>query len=139
MNPKAEDIIEYITKHHPPIQPKSVQACVDYRLSIGNSIVNQHILGVTSGDPFGSGISHYEFNIKKELETLNAEIKCLGWPYESESFEDMKDVLNILAEHFGIQFDVDRMTRDLNNSFGKWRTAYIVITVLQYNIAQAAT
>ncbi len=123
------DIIRNIEESYPMQPLASISNISDLDVEANMHTTNQYIIGLTTDDTYPGGIDHYKFKMVERLKPVSENVRVLGWPFEMEELDEVKQVLSDLAAYFNANLDIAKMVekvkgRDANHF-------YITITVVR--------
>lgn len=134
MSITSQEIIKSLQREFSEQYQVKIKNCTDLNIQINRKYAIQYIIGFTEGYGHSYDLDAYKASMEKLLADSRSEIKCFAWPFQVDELEEVRGVLNDLAEHFDIQIDLDTMIGRLEIKPTQNRQFYIVVTVVNYPV-----
>jgi len=64
-----------------------------------------------------------------------APVECLGWPFDSYELDELRAVLQDVADHLNIDIEIDKVFEREQIKKNNDKTYYLVVTIAHYQIA----
>jgi hypothetical protein len=133
------EIIADLKKNFPQQEDHlTIRNCAFGAAGINNKTVVQYIVGVTGADPITGTHERYNAKITGALNGIAAALNFPAWSFTGYEVDAMKAALHELSQEYNIEMDVDNMVDRLNMPRNEQAMFYLVVSVVQYNIAYIA-